>query len=404
MEPSLSSAPNEWGANAEETVTVACIMDCPTITVHAGKCYKALIDSGAAISLLQYSTYQHIDNSFKTPIQPTTAKLNTVDSLPMIALGITALHLRIAYFKYTHTFVLCNRLLDTEIILGIDVQKKFSISYAWDKVKNCCIQKEAKFLTYTRNCEQKVTIGVVKSSLKIQSRHNDVVPIKITGQAIKEHMAYFITDEDSTKVRDPNINIINDIHNIKGKTSVNILVPNYTNKHITFNKGEYVRNLEPAIEDNVIRDLLSHAQPDVHSTNSANIQKMMAEQVKPDTFDPPHHKLKDSTESKLDAVLKEYASQFAKDETSIGTTPLTEMTVDTGASEPVSQKPYPIAMKNYQWVKDEIDKLLMDKVICSSKSSWSVPIIVVPKGYGGKSLVIDYCALNSNQEIHLAHA
>ena len=36
----------------EETIPVACIMDCPTITIHAGKYYKALIDSEADISLL----------------------------------------------------------------------------------------------------------------------------------------------------------------------------------------------------------------------------------------------------------------------------------------------------------------------------------------------------------------
>ena len=72
----------------------------------------------------------------------------------------------------------------------------------------------------------------------------------------------------------------------------------------------------------------------------------MAEQVKPDTFHPPHHKLKPSIEFKLDALLKEYASQLAKDKMSIGTTPLTEMTIDTGTPEPASQKPYPIAMKN----------------------------------------------------------
>ena len=30
---------------------------------------------------------------------------------------------------------------------------------------------------------------------------------------------------------------------------------------------------------------------------------------------------------------------------SISTTPLTEMTIDTGNSDPVSQKPYPIAMR-----------------------------------------------------------
>ena len=42
-------------------------------------------------------------------------------------------------------------------------------------------------------------------------------------------MAYFITDEDSTNGRDPNISIIIGIHNIKGKTSVDISVSNYTN-------------------------------------------------------------------------------------------------------------------------------------------------------------------------------
>ena len=80
----------------------------------------------------------------------------------------------------------------------------------------------------------------------------------------------------------------------------------------------------------------------------------MAEKVEPDTFKPPHHKLKQNIETKLMELLKEYDSQFAQDETTIWTTPLTEMTIDTGTSEPVSQKPYPIAMKHYKWVKDEI--------------------------------------------------
>ena len=51
-------------------------------------------------------------------------------------------------------------------------------------------------------------------------------------------------------------------------------------------------------------------------------------------------------------------------------------------------------MKYYQWVKDEIEKLLTAKVIQGSRSSWSTPIIVIPKGDRGKCLVIDYQALN----------
>ena len=192
-------------------------------------------------------------------------------------------------------------------------------------------------------------------------------------------MAYFLTDDNSRKARDPNINIINGIHKIKGKTCVNILLPNYTNKHIIFNKGEYIGHLEPTLIDNTTID-----QSEAHSTNSVTLQKMMAEQVKPDTFDPLHHKLKTSTQNKLDALLKEFKTQFAKDETSIRATPLTRMTMNNGNSNPVSQKPYSITMKNYQWVKKEIEKLLAAKVICSSKSSWSAPIIIVSKGDEGK--------------------
>ena len=45
------------------------------------------------------------------------------------------------------------------------------------------------------------------------------------------------------------------------------------------------------------------------------------------------------------------------------------MIIDTGTSEPVSQKPA--------------------KVIQESQSSWSAPIIVVSKSDGGKHLVVD---------------
>ena len=47
-----------------------------------------------------------------------------VDGSLMMALGMTALHLRIADFKFTHTFIICIRLPDTEILFGIDIQKK----------------------------------------------------------------------------------------------------------------------------------------------------------------------------------------------------------------------------------------------------------------------------------------
>ena len=78
------------------------------------------------------------------------------------------------------------------------------------------------------------------------------------------------------------------------------------------------------------------------------LKKMMSETVTPDTFNLPHHGLSTAVQNNLELLLQEYELQFTKDETSIGTTPLTSMTIDTGTSDPLSQKPYPIAMKHYQ--------------------------------------------------------
>ena len=60
----------------------------------------------------------------------------------MLALGSMALHLWIAEFKFTHNFIICGQLPETELILGINMQKKFSLSYAWDKEKKLLYTKK----------------------------------------------------------------------------------------------------------------------------------------------------------------------------------------------------------------------------------------------------------------------
>ena len=161
----------------------------------------------------------------------------------MTTLGSTALHLCIAEFKFTHNFIICDQLPDTELIFGINIQKKFSLSYVWDKDKNCYIQWNGKFLAFMHANTSTATIGTVKSTLKIPPRHNGVVPIKISEPLITTHTTYFITDDSTPKGRDPNINIIDGIHRIQDRMSVNIVVSNYTNKHLTFHKGEYIGHL-----------------------------------------------------------------------------------------------------------------------------------------------------------------
>ena len=121
---------------------------------------------------------------------------------------------------------------------------------------------------------------------------------------------------------------------------------------------------------------------------------MKAKKVEPDTFKPPCHKLAKDIETKLEELLKEYKSQFTQDENTIGTIPLTKMVIDYGDFEPVLQKLYLIAMKHYNWVKNIHNSLSTSNITRGSLSSWSAPMIVIPKDDRGKWLVINYGALH----------
>ena len=129
------------------------------------------------------------------------AKLNTADGSPMTTLGSTALHLLIADFKFMH-FIICNQLPDMELSFGIDIQK-FSLSYAWDKDRQCYIQHNGRFFTFTHATTQKATIGTVKLTLRIPPRHNGVVPIKISGPLITMNTAHFVMDDSTPKGKRP---------------------------------------------------------------------------------------------------------------------------------------------------------------------------------------------------------
>ena len=57
---------------------------------------------------------------------------------------------------------------------------------------------------------------------------------------------------------------------------------------MTLNKGEYVGYLEPPI-DEIPQTLVN---PDLATTHSITMKRMMTEKVEMDTFKPPCHKLK----------------------------------------------------------------------------------------------------------------
>ena len=97
---------------------------------------------------------------------PAAVHLKTADGSMMSSPGKATLNLQNANFKFSHTFIICDKLPETDILFGIYIQKRYSILYYWDSDKQLFIQRKGSLLTSTRNCEQQHNMAVVKSTLK----------------------------------------------------------------------------------------------------------------------------------------------------------------------------------------------------------------------------------------------
>ena len=102
----------------------------------------ALIDPQTALSLVHTSIYNMIEYQYKTKILPAVVHLKTADGSAMSSLGKATFHLHTANFKFPHTSIICGKVLDTNILFGIDIQKREYLSYSWDVNKQLFIQRE----------------------------------------------------------------------------------------------------------------------------------------------------------------------------------------------------------------------------------------------------------------------
>ena len=350
-----------------------------------GKQLAALVDSGAAVSLIHLQAYKLMPDTLKTAITlpGELETLTTADGSPMHIVGMhivghATITIHLKNLRVTHHFIVVKSLM-TDVILGIDFQREYRISYDWDEDKRCYIRYKGSFLCYTEDMESGINRVSVAKTIRIPPKHNGAISASIKGHDIKTPTACFV----GSQYTDTDVKLVDGVHDISRNTTLQVLVINNSNHHVNFPKGMKIGHLEPPIDD------LTQM-----SINSATTQKMLPETVKLDSFTPPKYQLEPTIQQQLDFLLRTFKDQFVKDETTISTTPLTQMSINTADSDPVSQKPYPVAMKHYQWVKEEIDKLLEAGVIRNSHSSWLAPIIVVPKEDRGKRVMIDYRALN----------
>ena len=124
--------------------------------VYAGKRLATLVDSGAAVSLIYLQAYKLVSDTLKTAITlpGELETLTTADGSPMHIIGHATITLHLKNLRVTHHFIVVESLM-TDIMLGIDFQREYRISYDWDEEKWCYIRHKGQFLWNKQNISSK---------------------------------------------------------------------------------------------------------------------------------------------------------------------------------------------------------------------------------------------------------
>ena len=69
--------------------------------------------------------------------------------------------------------------------------------------------------------------------------------------------------------------------------------------------------------------------------------------------------------------------------------------IDTGTSKPIHNPPNRIAFRQKEYIQQQIQDMIENKIIQPSTSPWSSRIVLVKKKVGKLRFCVDYRALNS---------
>ena len=88
--------------------------------------------------------------------------------------------------------------------------------------------------------------------------------------------------------------------------------------------------------------------------------------------------------SQFRKLLLEFADLFAKDIIQLGKTDIVTHKIYTEDVPPISSRPYMVPLSEQQFINEEIQRMLDNKLIQESTSPWASPVVLVAKKNGKK--------------------
>ena len=375
---------------------------------------KALYDTGAGCSLINYSMYEKLGINLDKGYQP-IVKSSTGEN--MGALGQVPFTFKINNTPFTQSFIVC-RHMTRHMILGTDFTATNFVGVIWTREgTQKLMHSNGKTILELPDSTSGVPL-VLGYAVKICPGGHLMVPLDCT-RPVADRMD--IRTDIGFHHRNPNVYI--------PPSSVNNPNNKYNPKYMPLT----IFNLSKVDHLYIGRDTivaLADIPEFVEIAREAKIKEHLAKprnwvpqrhetlpEIPSDTAFicspadvPGHHKVhlqgKEISSyicQRFEELCEEYGQAFSKHNEDIGRTKLVKMDVDTGDSPPVSSRPYTLPLKHYEWVQKEIESLERVGIITKSMSPWASPIVIVTKKSSPREplkrrLCVDFRKFNKLQQ------
>ena len=401
---------------------------------------------------MNLDTYEKLNiNHLNTSFMPT---LKGAIGHDMLAKGITTFDFTINKHTFTNSFIVCTK-MSRPIILGRDFTIPNIISVGWTRhgTKRLCM--DDKLVLENENFEGKTL--ALSRSIHIPPRCTTVAEVScltdMNGKFQVQPSPIFLGDNpnmyckpiiydmssDKEQIQQQNLP---DLPTSKEHAEINNIEPMNTTASPQNKKTKkpqqictripfFITNLSSTSRVVLPKDhvmaFITPENPEMNYTEIAEVQsieeecrnwkhatKMLPKAPESDFLVSPgdvnevrrcvlsESDISDETHKSFHQLLDKYQAAFSNSSEDIGHTELITMNIDTGMSQPVSQRPYTLLLKHHDWVKKEIKQIEHAGVIEKSLSPWASPIVIVPKKSGPgeppkRRMCLDYHQINALQ-------
>ena len=338
---------------------------------------KALVDAGAAVSVIDENFLKEIYQGHLPPLQKhSSGDVKTVSGAPLPVSGTFTTTLEIANGLYSSTFLVV-RDLTYDALLGRDFLRA---NGAVINLKDSTLQ-----------LEESIARPLSEGACPVRVLYNCVIPAS-SEAVIPAYLDQTYTPRDVGFV-EASPRLI-ERYQLQGAASLVTVsadhtVPfrliNPTRKPVTLYRGATLGTFSQTDESLQVFSLSTKTEP----------TKEPQAEVPDVPVDLANADLTDSQKTELQRLINEYRDVFALSPQELGRTNLVQHHINTGDHPPIRQRAYRVPEAQKRRIEQCIDEMLEQDIIQPSTSPWSSPVVLVRKPDGSDRFCVDFRKVNS---------